>query len=278
MLLIIGHTSKLGSLFLRKHPNLHCYCFSRSKGLLFFSKGTLFPFQNIPNSLLDILKFVRPSTVLSFVGSCSTSFLSLQSNLLLLHEFSSSLDQYLLLSNSPLRFINIGSFGSSSPYEASFYESKLNFYEFFKYYESFVYSSMTSTHLNLSFVSILPSIVIFPGSAYLRKMFILMLFSPFALASSSFHLPLISSNKVSDLIKDIFSKPTDCNSLSCIYSRSYSFHYLHTSFIRYSFIYKLFSIIKIELPEFLYSPLASIFQALFASKLFLLSDRYSYNQ
>jgi len=278
MLLVIGHTSKLGSLFLRKYPSFNCYCYSRSKGLLFFSNASFSPVVYNLNSLVDVLKFVKPSIVLSFVGSTSNSFLSLQSNLLFLHEFSSALNLYLLLPKSSLRFINIGSFGSSSPYEESFLERKLNFYEYFKYYESIVYSSLTSTYHNFSFVSILPSIIIFPRSTYLKKIFFLMLFSPLSLSSSSFHLPLVSSNKVCFLINSVLSAPFEPNSLSCIYSRSYSLHYLHTSFVRHSFAYKIFSFFKIALPDFFYSFLSALFQRLFASKLFLSSNRYSYNQ
>lgn len=277
MLLVIGYTSKLASLFLRKYSYIKCYCYSRSRGLQFFANGRFTPVVCNLNSLLDILKFVRPSTVLSFVGSTSNSFSSLQSNLLFLHEFSTALNLYLLFSDSSMCFINIGSFGSSSPYEALFIECKLNFYEYYKYYESIVYSSLASIFQNLTFVSILPSIIVFPRSSFVRKMFYLMLFSPLALSSSSFNVPLVSSDKVCFLIKDTLSTPFDCNSLSCIYSRSYSLRYLHTSFIRYSLSYKIISFFKISLPEAFYAPLSAIFQLLFASKLFLSSNRYSYN-
>lgn len=278
MLLILGHSSKLGSSFIRNCPEPVYYCYSRSTGLIFFSNGQSTGISFSSSSLLEILFYVKPTTIISFVGSKSRSFASLKSNLLFLNQFSTSIDLYLNSHDSQLLFLNVGSFGSSSPYEPSFKIDKLNFYEFFKYYESCVHSSLTNRRQSYAYISVLPSIIVFPRSNYLKKLFLLMLIFPLSLSSPRHSIPLISSRTVTDSIDLLSRAPSDYDSMSLILTRSYSLYYIHTSFAKYSTLYAFFSKFKISTPQFLYPSLSYLFELLFSSKLFLPTYRYSFTQ
>ena len=243
------------------------YIYSRSKDLLFICDGIpRIISRNI--SLVEAFHLASPDIIINSVGSTKTPTQIIDSNILFVSNLMFALSSYSSATSKPIHFFQISSLSASNPY-SFLYPHKLNLYELSKLSSDLVILSIAKLCPNLRVTFVRPSIVFSTANnIFLKKLFLLFLFSPLRLDSHDFTIPLVPVEVVSRYIVE--SIPFSCSATSNLIAPLTSCHTLsdiHSLFLRYSTLYRFFNHFKISSPYLLHLIALSPLQRFLPAKL-----------
>ena len=153
---------------------------------------------------------------------------------------------YSSITSNPIHFFQISSLGASNPY-SFLYPHKLNLYETSKLTSDLLILSIAKLCANIRVTFVRPSIVFSStNNCFLKKLFFLYLFSPLRLDSVDFIIPLVSVDEVSRyIIESISASSSASSNLIAPLTSCHTLSDIHSIFLRYSPLYRIFNYFKV---------------------------------